>query len=133
MTSIKITNLEETHSLYQRQKQEKEILSKLESAFTSIISTQSTINNDEVKHIELSEAFKISNSQNKPTRIYKIKSTLGAMKKNKEILYNVGMNDDENEYFIFDHYNKLISDDTNNDNICFLLYNDHNKHKNVHF
>eukprot|EP01084_Bolivina_argentea_P118560 210338_1 len=69
ISSIIITNLKETHSIYQRERQQNEILFKLQSSFNVLKSNPIK----KVKRFALKEAFNMSITQNKPERIYKKK------------------------------------------------------------
>ena len=72
-----IINLNDTHSVYQRAKQEKSILSQLETAFNSVVisSNNPSFSSD----ITITEAFKHSNDQFKPKRNYKKESVVYGM------------------------------------------------------
>ena len=115
-----IINLTETHSIYQRSQQENTILSKLQTTFNTISSSTSS----SLSSVTLFDAFTNSNNQYKPLRISK-----------KDVLlsrYTAESAAKPDQYFIFDHYNRLLLNYSKNE-LCSLLYHDNVINKNIHF
>ena len=128
MQSAIIITLNETHSIYKREQQEGKIISQLERTFVDITSSMSSRTDRTGITITLSDAFKHSNDQYKPVRISKKDSVFSQISSE-----SVKMD----EYFVFDHYNKLLKksnpENLNNDELCDIMYNDRVVNKNIHF
>ena len=122
-----IINLNETHSIYQRDEHITKILNQLQTAFTSITFLKSNQSQQqEITTSSLLDAFQDSNNQEKPSRLSK--KDLKFNQNNKKKLKK------RDEYFVFDYYNRLVSYDIDyNDNICFIIYHNRIINKNIHF
>ncbi len=103
---INIIHLEETECIHQRQAEEIAIIKKLGLLFDEISGSQDE--HQPVKSVSLSAAFNIASNQNKPVR--------NNNKQQKLHNAGVGIRDNENEHFIFDYSNKLLSDNSNANN-----------------
>ena len=117
--TIVIINLNHTHSILQRHIQITALSLQLKSTFNHI--TANSIKSNTIS-ITVIEAFKQSNKQFKPSRNYRKQSILSSNKQTTKVI---------DQYFVFDHHNKLLSE--NNQYLCDIFCDDRNIDKNVHF